>query len=90
LIFGPDGIGDCVKDGSAVMPMSLVSPSSSLVLDPWADVENFLEEITLDCPTVGDFCSNDRDLVGRLVPLLVSQSNDVVVQVLDASFKRTN
>ena len=89
-IFGLDGIGDCMKDGSAVIPMSLVSPSSSLVPGSWADVENFLEEITLDCPTVGDFCTKDRDFVSRLAPLLVSQTNDVVVQVLDTSFNGTN
>ena len=89
-IFGPNGIGDCVKDGSAVIPMSLVSPSNSLISDSWADIENLLEEITLDRPTVGNFCAKDRNFVGRLVPLLVSQAGDVVVQVLDASFNGTD
>ena len=89
-IFGSCGVGDCMKDGSPVISMSLVSSLSSLVSDPWTDVENFLEKITLDCPTVGNFCSKDRDFVDHLVPLLVSQPNDVVVQILDASFNRTN
>ena len=89
-IFGSCGVGDCMEDGSTVMSMSLVSSSTSLVPDPWTDVENFLEEITLDRPTVGDFCSKDCDLVGRLVPFLVSQSHDVVMQILDASSDRTD
>ena len=79
-----------MEDGSAIMSTSLVSSSSALVSDPWTDVENFLEKIALDRPTVGDFCSKDCDLVGRLVPLLVSQSHNVVVQILDASFDRTD
>ena len=72
LIFRTDGIGDCVKDGSSIISMSLVSPSSPLVLDSWADVENFLEEVTLDRPTVGNFCSKDCNLIGRLASLLIS------------------
>ena len=79
-----------MEDGSTIMSLSLVSSSTSLVSDPWTDVENFLEKIALDCSTVGDFCSKDCDLVGRLIPLLVSQSHDVVVQILDASFDRTD
>ena len=89
-VFGTGGIGDCVKDGSPIIPMSLVSPSSSLVSDSRADVENFLEEITLDCPTIGDLCSKYRDLVGCAATLFVPQTDDLVVQVLDASFKRAN
>ena len=90
LIFGTDGIGDCVKDGPPIISMSLVSPSSSLVPDSWADVENFLEEVTLDCPAIGDFCSKYHDLVGCAAPFFVPQTDDLVVQVLDASFNGAN
>ena len=79
-----------MEDGSPIVSLSLVSSPTSLVSDPWTDVENFLEKVTLDRPTVGDFCSKNCDLVGRLVPLLISQSHDVVVQILDASFDRTD
>ena len=85
-----DGIGDCMKDGSPIIPMSLVSPSSSLVSDSRADVENFLEEITLDCPTIGDLCLKYRDLVGCAATLFIPQTDDLVVQVLDASFNGAN
>ena len=79
-----------MKDGSPIVPMSLVSPSSSLVLDSRADVENFLEEVTLDCPTIGDFCSKYRDLVGCAASFFVPQTDDLVVQVLDALFNGAN
>ena len=89
-VFGTGGIGDCVKDGSPIIPISLVSPSSPLAPDPWTDVENFLEEVTLYRPTVGDFCPKNCDFVGRLASLLVSQSNDIVVQILDTLFNGTD
>ena len=79
-----------MKDGSAVISVSLVSSSRSLVSDSWADVENFLEEITLDCPTIGDLCSKYCDLVGCAATLFVPQMDDLVVQVLDASFNGAN
>ena len=79
-----------MKDGSPIVPMSLVSPSSSLVLDSRADVENFLEEVTLDCPTIGDFCSKYCYFVGGAAPFFVPQTDDLVVQVLDAPLNGTN
>ena len=85
-----DGVGNCVKDGSSVISISLVSPLSSLASDSWADVENFLEEVTLYCPAVGDFCPKDCDFVSCLASLLVSQPSNIVVQVLDTSFNGTN
>ena len=89
-ILGTGGIGDCVKDGSSIISIPLVSPSSPLTPDSWTDVENFLEKVTLDRPTVGDFCPKDCNFVSRLASFLVSQSDDFVVQVLDASFNRAD
>ena len=79
-----------MKEGSSVISASLVSPSSSLVSDSWTDIENFLEEVTLDHPTVGDFCSKYCYLVGGAAPFFVPQTDDFVMQVLDASLNGTN
>ena len=79
-----------MKEGSPVISASLVSPSISLMSDSQADVENFLEEVTLDCPTVGDFCPKDCYFVGGAAPFFVPQTDDLVMQVLDASLKGTN
>ena len=79
-----------MKEGSSVISASLVSPSSSLVSNPWTDIENFLEEIALDRPTVGDFCSKYCYFVGGAAPFFVPQTDDFVVQVLDASLNGTN
>ena len=79
-----------MKEGSSVISAPLVSPSSSLVSDSWTDIENFLEEVTLDRPTVGDFCSKYCYLVGGAAPFFVPQTDDFVVQVLDASLNGTN
>jgi hypothetical protein len=79
-----------MKEGSPVISASLVSPSISLASDSWTDIENFLEEVTLDRPTIGDFCSKHCYFVAGAAPFLVPQTNDFIVQVLDASFDRTN
>ena len=79
-----------MKEGSSVIPITLVRPSSSLASNPWADVKNFLEEVTLDCPAVGNFRSKYRYLVGGAAPFFVPQTDDFVVQVLDASLNGTN
>ena len=90
LILGAMCVGDCVEYGSSVIPMSLVSPPSSLILDSWADVDDFLEEVRLYGPTVGNFCPDYCNFVGHLASLFVPQSDNVVMQVLDTAFNRTN
>ena len=79
-----------MKDGSPIVSLSLVSSSISLVSDSWTDIEDFLEEIALNRPTVGDFCSKYCYLVGGAAPFFVPQTGDLVVQVLDASLNGTN
>ena len=56
LIVGTLCVGDGLKDGSSVVSPSLVSPSVSLVPDPWANVKDFLEEVSLYGSTIGNFC----------------------------------
>ena len=41
-ILGSDGIGNCVKDGSPIVSVPLVSASSSLISDSGTDVDDFL------------------------------------------------
>ena len=79
-----------MKDGSPVISASLVSPSVSLISDSRTDVENFLEEVTLDCPTVGNLRPKDCYFVGGAAPFFVPQTDDLVVQVLDTSLKGAN
>ena len=71
LILGASGICDCVEYGSSIMSAPLVSPSKSLVPNSQTDVDNFLEKVTLYCPTVGDLCPKDGNLISRLASLLV-------------------
>ena len=42
LILGSLGVGNGVENGSSIMSSCLVSPSTSLVSDSWADVKYFL------------------------------------------------
>ena len=90
LVLGSWCVGNCVKYGSSIISSCLVSPSASLTSDPWADVEYFLEEVTLYSSGVGDFCPEYCDLVSCIAPFVVPQSGDFVVQVLDTSFDRTD
>ena len=68
-------VGNCVENGTSIIPPCLVSPSASLVSDPWADVKYFLEEVTLYGSTVGNFCPDHCDFIGCMAPLFVPQSD---------------
>ena len=83
-------VGNCVENGTSIIPPCLVSPSASLVSDPWADIEDFLEEIGLYGSAVGDFCPDYCDFVSCVAPFFIPQSDDLVVQVLDTAFNKTD
>ena len=67
-----------------------MSPLASLISDSWADVKDFLEEVTLYGSAVGNLCPDYGDLVGCVVPFFVPQSDDFIVQVLDTLLNGTD